>query len=335
MGRSPGDSSDINPPEDKGRFQVRPGEGTADARAGEGANARLDALRTVGIAQKQLLENVRRALGKLVTFTKVQEISIAETGQMPAVSTNDLLDVVVPSEMEPMDYLSIPVSDRPAGIPSAEPGGGGVDLASVVTVVSPDSAVNAAVTESYVIDVAYAETHSYEIPHSQLFVPTPEPTKADLNLLGGEVRNFSLDRVGAVATGSLPVDRIQVSVPTRRSVTEAMQPMRLGVRTSLAHAYQIPMVRRSSIERRGQALNLKERERLAQVSNSSLENVALIGLFRNVPVTAVSRLSVEEEAAELLIWLKPEAVKSAGPLKMVNLLIGRDTVSGKMIQTVA
>jgi hypothetical protein len=322
MGRSPGEPAGVDPDE--------PVDTTADI-----AESRFRPLKVVGAAQKHMLENVRRALGKLVTHTRVNEIDIDAAGQELVLPEHAVLTVDVPLPVGEVDNLYVSASIHTAGIPQAEPGGGNIDLASVATVVSADSALSEARTQSYALDVAYHESRSFDIPVMQWGVPEPRMDRVGVELAGGEVRAFSLERMQTTVTGSLPVDKLQVRIGSRMSLADASRPMRFAVKNSVSRAYMVPLVRKSSIERRGPGLNMREREKLAAASKIALENVVLIGIFRNVPVTAVSRLSVEEDAAQLSIWLKPEAAALSTPPKLMSLLIGRDTTSGKMIQTVA
>lgn len=328
MGRSSGDPSGIDPA-DAGPFGNEVDDGGS---ASESISRR--ALRSVGTAQKQMVESVRRALGNLVTRTSVHAIPLESIGQQFTEPEGDILEIDCPAAGDGLDLLEIPISDHPAGIPRAEPGGGGVDLAAVVTIVSANSALTAAQTECNTVDIAYHDSRSFDIPDAYWSVPPAETAAVDIEMPGGAVHAISLERMRSAVVGRLPVDMIRASTATHPAVNEALRPIRVIARNSLPKAYRVPLVRRSSIERRGPGLNTRERERLAAAGKTSLEKIVLIGLFRNVPVTAVSRLSVEEDTATLSIWLRPEAAAAAPP-KLVSLLIGRDTGTGKMIQTVA
>jgi hypothetical protein len=328
MGRGSGESAGLGPDDDDPAVPIDDGA--------TGRRERIPgALSLVGAARKQMLEKVRRALGNLVTHTTVHEIPLESIANDPHQSDRNLLEVEIPLEPAAGDRLFIPASIHPAGIPHAEPGGGGVNLATVVTIVSADYALSEGRTQSYAIDVAYAESLTYDIPSVHWSVRTPDLAAVNVEIADSGVHAFALERMRTAVVGSLPVDRIVAAASTRISAAEALRPVRPTVRVSLLKIYRVPMVCRSAIERRGPGANLREREKLAAASKSALENIVLIGLFRNVPVTAVSRLSVEEGAAELSIWLRPEAADAVTPPKLVSLLIGRDKNTGKMIQTVA
>lgn len=328
MGRSAGDSGDIDPsdlPEDSA------GEVTASRASIAPAQRAIQAAQA---AQKQMLENVRRALGKLVSHTKIGSLPVAAIAPKANLVDHRLLDID-PAPGTRGDLLAVLMTDRSAGIPEAVPGGGGVDLATVVTIVSANSALGESSIESYPVEIDYTQTQTTDLPMWTWGVQEPGISSLNTVLDGGEIHRFSLDRVRDAAIGRLPVDPLRAAPGAGRSIANAMRPVRITVHSSFSHAYRAPMRRQSIIPRRGAGLNTAERERLAAAAKTSLENVALIGLFRNVPVTAVSRLSVEEEAAELSIWLKPEAVGAPAAPLMVSLLIGRDIATGKMIQTVA
>jgi len=325
MGRSSGEPAGIDPSDD-GQNSI------ADV---DGKSGRFSAFKSMGAAQRQVFENVRRALGKLVSHTKVNRIDLHAASPVASPGHRNVLEIDVPLNPAAANSLSILVTDHHAGIPHVDPGGGGVDLAAVVTVVSANSALGATSTQVYQVNVDYSHVGAPELSADLWTVQEAEVLSLNTSMPGGDVYEFPIKRTRTVALGALPVDPVIVRAGTRFNFASALRPPRVETACSIQRAYLAPMRRHSSILRRGPGLNMEERERLAAFGKTEIENIALIGLFRNIPVTAVSRLSVDEEAAELSIWLKPDAISSAAPPKMVTLLIGRDISTGKMIQTVA
>ena len=314
MGRGPGDSGV---------------EGDAVEHGG-----RPSAFHALGAAQRQVWENVRRALGKLVTHTRVQPLRV--DGPLSTLASRNVLTIELPPETPgAIDVLLIPVTDYAGGIPHVDPGGGDVDLAAVATVVSANSALAASNAAVHGVDLDYSRVSIPELPAEVWSVQDADVFPLNTTVSQGDVYGVPLQLTRTAAIGALPVDPVIVRPGNHHGITRAFRPMRIPVLSSVTRAYSAPMTLRSSILRRGPGLNMEARERLAAAGKTAVENVALIGLFRNVPVTAVSRLSVEEERGELSIWLKPEAAHASAPPKTVSLLIGRDIATGKMIQTVA
>ena len=76
-----------------------------------------------------------------------------------------------------------------------------------------------------------------------------------------------------------------------------------------------------------------EEHRLAEATHLPPEDVTLLGIYPGVPILAVSRLVVAGEGRWLRLWLKPEVLRGRNGSRLITLLVGRQTSSGKMLQT--
>lgn len=72
--------------------------------------------------------------------------------------------------------------------------------------------------------------------------------------------------------------------------------------------------------------------RLAQAANLPPDDVVLLGVYPGVPLLAVSRIVVLDEGRRLRLWLKPEILRGRNGGRLITLLMGRQTSSGKMLQ---
>ena len=81
------------------------------------------------------------------------------------------------------------------------------------------------------------------------------------------------------------------------------------------------------------ALAFKEQaQRLAEAAHLPPEDVTLLGVYPGVPILAVSRIVVADEGRRLRLWLKPDILRGRGGTRLITLLVGRQTSSGKMLQ---
>lgn len=139
-----------------------------------------------------------------------------------------------------------------------------------------------------------------------------------------------------IATNSFHADcAARNQAPHFKKRVDPLRPLAIPVRRSMDAIYKAPLIRKSIAGKKGAGTPIEERRTLAEACKVPYENVMLLGVFPNVPVTIISKLTVEEEAAELLIWLKRDASLLEQKARMFTLIIGRDRASGKIIQTVA
>jgi hypothetical protein len=284
-----------------------------------------------------ILEKVRRVLGRLCTHTTVHQLPMDDLVASLVVPPADLLGMPVPSNGLRSGSLRIECAALAAGIPTAPSGGNGVDLAAVTTVVSVDGAFASHPCRTHLVPLPddYAIVHNCHAP--SWVVTSPIMRVADVIPAGGVERRLALDAVKATAVTAIPVGRIRPTIPVARRVRDALnRPFpRPAVRSAIAAAYRVPLVKHSSSAMRGAGLQMAQLVRLADAANIPVDRVALIGIFPNIPVAVVSRMSVEGSAGELRIWLRPGAAGLSGPQKLITLIVGRNTTTGKTIQAVA
>lgn len=76
-----------------------------------------------------------------------------------------------------------------------------------------------------------------------------------------------------------------------------------------------------------------EERRLAEAAHLPPDDVTLLGIYPGVPILAVSRIVVADEGRSLRLWLKPDVLRGRSGTRLITLLVGRQTSSGKMLQT--
>lgn len=79
------------------------------------------------------------------------------------------------------------------------------------------------------------------------------------------------------------------------------------------------------------AFGAQER-RLAEAAHLPVEDVTLLGVYPGVPILAVSRIVVAGEGRLLRLWLRPDVLRGRNGTRLITLLVGRQTSSGKMLQ---
>ena len=75
-----------------------------------------------------------------------------------------------------------------------------------------------------------------------------------------------------------------------------------------------------------------EERRLAEAARLPPGDVMLLGIYPGVPILAVSRIVVADEGRALRLWLKPDVLRGRNGSRLITLLVGRQTSSGKMLQ---
>jgi len=154
---------------------------------------------------------------------------------------------------------------------------------------------------------------------------------------------------------SLPADPVQVRpAALLASVPGGPALEGWGVRPPRCRALRLPRVPdprvrwggdavlgRISLTRRGlepppgvpfaRAFGAEER-RLAEALHLPPGDVTLVGVYPGVPILAVSRLVVADGGQSLRLWLKPDVLRGRGGMRLITLLVGRQTSSGKMLQ---
>ncbi|BDI34383.1 hypothetical protein CCAX7_64340 [Capsulimonas corticalis] len=288
----------------------------------------------------QAWEAVRRALGKWVTRTEVRALPSGSMLSLPAVPDDDLLTGPEPGqglrewECRPEARVLTHLA------PDAPPGGEGVDLAAVITIVSGDAALGDGDCLVHETPVAPSAAQIYSPAPGKWEAGAIDIHDARTALAGGACRALkfsamSAPKVGRLAT-VLPKFARAPKIPRLGGGPDGLpRPRRMVIRNGMGVISRIPLVRRSiAVDRSTPAAHPEERARLAVTGKTTPDRVLVVGMFPSVPVAAVSRLALEPDGNELRIWLKPDAIVAGAPPKMLTLLVGRDRESGKTIQTV-
>ena len=99
------------------------------------------------------------------------------------------------------------------------------------------------------------------------------------------------------------------------------------------------VLRRMPLTRRGRGVPAHVPEafaaaqrRLAETAHLRMEEVALLGIYPDVPILAVERILVEDEGRQLKLWLKPEVLRGRTGSHRITLLVGQQISTGKMLQ---
>lgn len=279
-------------------------------------------------------------MGKWVARTQVRDLPPDALLRLASISENDLLRGPEPAqgirEMECRPGARVLAHITP----EARAGGGGVDLAAVITVISGNGALGNGDCRTHAASIAPDAARVFAPRSSQwqfgALGVSEEPTQP----IGGACRMLPLDglsvpRMGRLAT-VLPKFARAPKMPRLAAGADGLPRFRrMVVRNGMGAVSRIPLIRRSlAVDRSTPTAHPEERARLAAMGKTTPDRVLVVGIFPAVPVAVVSRLALEPDGTELRVWLKPEALASGATPKMLTLLVGRDRETGKTIQTV-
>lgn len=280
-------------------------------------------------------EAVRRTLGRLFATASVH--GLPESSMTPAIASraSDAVEspALTPGRQEKTWQPSSTM--RQALVPQAQTGGGDASLLPVVQM----GAGNAALTppECRTMPVVQGKECGVEnadlllpgfvihLPDSFLTLP-PEPihVKAAAGLSGNArpAKKLGGWNINAPKSGTLRLPRIAAprvhwggdSVLSRIALTRRCRESPPGVPFALAFG--------------------AEERRLAEATQLPPSDVALLGVYPGVPLQAVSRIVVADEGRSLRLWLKPEVLRARSAPRLITLLVGRQTSSGKILQAV-
>lgn len=260
-------------------------------------------------------EEVRRALGRLVSRTAVRELPAGRMTVSVALRGSDATDVPVIAAGAREELWRPRTETLLLAPPRAQEGGGGADLAAFTTVIGANAALQPSGCPVHAVSVA---------------------------MDGGAVRSWEGPLAALGASRSAPVSPRAPRTQAVSLLSSRVDCRRLGSRltlrggrtvSALARLAEIPMTRQRLASEDGFAA---ERAHLAFVSGVPVEDVALVGVFLHVPLGAVGRLAVGDEGNCLRIWLKADALgpkRTPGP-KLVTIVLGRQRSTGKTLQAV-
>ena len=279
---------------------------------------------------------VRRALGRLAGHVAVRDLSESERTPPVAVRASDLAPPrpIAPGGRE-RDWR--PVSEvHQAPVPQAVAGTYGGDGTPAVRLAGGNAALAPPLCRVMpVVQAAQSRTESADLLLPAFVVRLPD---AFLTLPRDPVRVLRADLVISQAAAA----------PNGRTLKD------WGIKPPKCGALRLPRIpdprvrwggdavlSRIALTRRGlepppgvpfaQAFALEER-RVAESAQLPPEDVLLLGVYPGVPILAVSRLVVADEGRSLRLWLKPDVLRGRSGVRLITLLVGRQTSTGKMLQ---
>ncbi len=277
---------------------------------------------------------VRRALGRLASRVAVRDLP---PSQMTAAVGVRVTPLGPPAPVAPggreRDWKPLGAT-RQAPVPEAGAGARDGDLLPVARLAEGSAALAPSVCRAMTVFRAKAgrvenadlllPAFVVRLPDSFLALP-PEPVRVRpvglLTLPGGKsgraLKGWGVDapRCRALRPPRVPDLRVRWggdAVLSRMALT----------RRGLAPPPGVPLALAFEAEGR----------RLAEAAQLPPGDVTLLGVFPGVPILAVSRLVVTDGGGRLCLWLKPDVLRGRNGTRLITLLVGRQTSSGKMLQ---
>jgi len=276
-------------------------------------------------------ESVRRALGRLVSQVGVR--SLSETDRTPAVAVraHSLAQPTLLALRVGEGMWQPAVAVRQALVPEAQTGTRDGGWTPVVHLAEGDAAPAPPECRAMpIVQAGGCRVISADLLLPAFVVRLPERFLA---LPPAPVRVQSAGLLAPPALGVLR--RWDVAAPPCRALP---MPRFSGPRVRWGGD---AILSRIALTRRGReappdvpfalAFDAEER-RLAEAAHLSPDDVTLLGIYPGVPILAVSRIVVADGGRSLRLWLKPDVLRGRNAARLITLLVGRQTSSGKMLQ---
>lgn len=283
--------------------------------------------------QGRVWEEVRRALGRLAGRVHTHSFPESEASITAAVRLSQATVFSSPIPGGKEAESQVPATVRGLSPPEALPGGEGVDLASVLTVIGANRALTGSepAVRHEPCAVGPARVCTWGI--SQDGPPTSATQSAPVRLEFGTVVAAPM-RWAAPTVHALSAPAVALS-PPRRGPGPAWKIPPTRVKSSLVSALRVPLICDClNPGATGLQALLPERRLLAAASGVLEADTLLIGVFPHVPLGAVQRLSMSPDGRGLEVWLKPEAAGRMAVHKTVTVVLGRQRSTGRILQTV-
>ena len=264
---------------------------------------------------------VRRTLGRLFSRVGVREVGDAERTMTVLVKHGALASP--PPQFSPRGGWKPSAASALAAVPTAGTGLRESDLLPRVFLASGDYALRPPVMLALPSASATAEVQTLGLDWPVEVTALPE---SFVRLPSAPVRTQTTALLGRPKTAPLQGWAI-VPPPVRLlRLPRVDEPrVRWGGDSVLR---RMPLTRRSRLTGGGHA----ERRRLAETVHLAPDEVALLGVYPDVPILAVERIVVEDEGRRLKLWLRPEVLRGRSASHRITLLVGRQTATGKMLQ---
>lgn len=264
---------------------------------------------------------IRRTLGRL--FSRVGVRSVEDAERAMTVSVRPGLLASPPPQLSRGDAWKPSATNRLAPVPAAGTGLRESDLRPRVALAQGDYALKPPVIASLPSASASALLQAASVDWAAEVVALPAEF---LRLPGAPVQTQRAALLGGPKTGRLhgwalglpPVRILRLPRPESPRV-------RWGGDAVLR---RMPLTRRS----RPVGGDFAARRRLAETVQLGADDVALLGVYPDVPILAVERIVVEDEGRRLKLWLKPDVLRGRSGSHRITLLVGRQTATGKMLQ---
>lgn len=287
---------------------------------------RADRARSVDDAKEETRESkawlaIRRALGRL--GSRVGVLTVAEDERVVAAPLKQGTLTFPPLELSRGDGWKPSVSTKVAPVPTAGTGLRESDLLPSVRLAVDDYALAMPLISALPGTAASAEVGEIaltwpleviEVPESFVHLPESPLRLAVVPLLSG-LKTLPLR---GWAVPKPPVSFLRVPRPDNPRVKWGGD----------------SVLRRMPVTRVSRTLGSEPaaRHRLAETVHLGDEEVMLLGIYPDVPILAVERIVVEDEGRRIKLWLKPDVLRGRSGSHRITLLVGRQTVTGKMLQ---
>ncbi len=284
-------------------------------------------------------EEVRRALGRLIGRAAVRDVSAETRAVRAEVRLSEATEPLTAAPGGREDDWRLQAETLWWPLPDAQDGGAGMDLATVATVVSANRALATEAASVQCPPWRVEGGAALEWHLGSAVLPPPAVWAGEVRYAGAAVRP-GLRRIALPGLYSLPVRPV---VLERKKRTRGEPPWRIRApRFGAAPGVmaRVPITRTSLAPPPGMTTAsafAAERRQLAAANGVAEEDVLLVGLFPQVPLNLVQRLSVVAEGGiRLQIWLKPEALTgSRRQATLATVILGRQRSTGRVLQTVA
>jgi hypothetical protein len=292
-------------------------------------------------------EAIRRALARWISTVQVQALVPAETGEPFHVAEENCLVGETCAKGRRESEIAPQADVRTWASPQAEPGGMNADLCAVAVVVGLDAALQPEEMAVYAHPACEKTVATHGLPLGERLENSVTVSETSVSFLLGHIHAMPM-RSRETQVASLPISapdfphrpRFPLRLGRREVREDNPVALPVTVRSRMAVTTEIPMRRKRRPVPAGLSFAeafAAERRDLARASQVDLGDVALLGIYPQVPLAAVGRLGLDENGAELSLWLKQEALAGAAQGKMprlVTMIVGRVRSTGRMIQTV-